>query len=388
MARIKDTSVDAVKAAADFVEVVSAAHPAAQGRRALHGPLPVPRGANAVVLGQRRRQALLLLRLRREGRPDHVRPRDRRARLRRIDRVARRALPSADRVRGELARARPGAEAARAPVRAPRPGGDVLRADAVGLAGRRDGARLPQGTRAERGGVPRVPARPRARWHQPRPQGTREGLHPRRVERGRAVAAAWGGLFPAAPALPARRRPRPCARVPGAPPARGRPTAREVREHARVGAVPQGLGRLRARPLARRDREGGSRLRRRGQHRRARAAPGRVRAGRRVHGHRAHRTAPEGARPADEAPLARLRRRRRGRDRNAARHGARRPAGLRRQGRAVAARRRSRRRPLRLRGASREGRAVPRLSRTHRDRPCRRPRERVPNGEDAARGGG
>ena len=52
------------------------AHAAAQGRRPLHGPLPVPRGADAELLGQRRRQALLLLRLRGEGRPDHVRPGD------------------------------------------------------------------------------------------------------------------------------------------------------------------------------------------------------------------------------------------------------------------------------------------------------------------------
>ena len=44
-------------------------------------------------------------------------------------------------------------------------------------------------------------------------------------------------------ALPARRRARPRARLPGAAAARGRPAAREVRQHARVGALPQGLGR-------------------------------------------------------------------------------------------------------------------------------------------------
>ena len=49
MARIKDTIVEAVKAAADFVEVVEDAHPAAQGRRPLHRPLPVSRGAHAVA---------------------------------------------------------------------------------------------------------------------------------------------------------------------------------------------------------------------------------------------------------------------------------------------------------------------------------------------------
>ena len=71
--------------------------------RALHGPLPVPRGADAELLGQPGRQALLLLRLRQGRRRDHVRPRDREPRLRRRDRVARRPLPRPARVRGGLA---------------------------------------------------------------------------------------------------------------------------------------------------------------------------------------------------------------------------------------------------------------------------------------------
>ena len=47
MARMKDESVEAVKAAADFVDVVSARRPLRKGGGSLHGALPVPRGANA-----------------------------------------------------------------------------------------------------------------------------------------------------------------------------------------------------------------------------------------------------------------------------------------------------------------------------------------------------
>ena len=187
------------------------------GRRALHGPLPVPRGAHPVLLGQRRRQALLLLRLRREGRPDHVRARDGRSRLRRRDRVARRALPRATRVRGELACAGRRAQATRAALRAARPGGDVLRAHALGLRGRRDGARLPQGPRPERGRVSRVPPRARARRRHARAEGAREGLYTRRAPCRRADAAARRRLLLAPAPLPARRRARPRARLPGSP---------------------------------------------------------------------------------------------------------------------------------------------------------------------------
>ena len=52
MARIKDSSVEAVKAAADFVGGRRGAHAAAQAGRAARRPLPVPRGAHAELLGQ------------------------------------------------------------------------------------------------------------------------------------------------------------------------------------------------------------------------------------------------------------------------------------------------------------------------------------------------
>ena len=52
VARIKDASVEAVKAAADIVDVVEDARRCARSGGALHGPLPVPRGADAELLGQ------------------------------------------------------------------------------------------------------------------------------------------------------------------------------------------------------------------------------------------------------------------------------------------------------------------------------------------------
>ena len=68
----------------------------------LHGPLPLPRGADAELFGRPRGQALLLLRLREGRRRRPFRPGDRERRLRRRDRVARRAVPRATRVRGDV----------------------------------------------------------------------------------------------------------------------------------------------------------------------------------------------------------------------------------------------------------------------------------------------
>ena len=160
MARIKDSSVRDVTAAADMVEVVSGR---TQLRRAsgsrFTGRCPVPRGADAELLGEPRRQALLLLRLR-EGRRSHLlRTRDREPRLRGRDGVARRALPGAARVRGVVAARRGRSPSPRAPVR--RPGADdgVLRASALGGRYRRAGARLPRRAGSRGGDHARVPAR-------------------------------------------------------------------------------------------------------------------------------------------------------------------------------------------------------------------------------------
>ena len=172
MARIKDQSVRDVIAAANIVDVVEPAHVAAQELRdALHGTLPVPRGAVAELLRQRRPEPVPLLRLRQGWRRRHVRPRDRGPRLRRRDRVARRAVPGPARVRGELTGSRRGAPPARAPLRGARPGGGVLRAPPLGRGRRRARACVPRepGARARRSRRSSGSASPRGTASPPRP---------------------------------------------------------------------------------------------------------------------------------------------------------------------------------------------------------------------------
>ena len=159
-------------------------------------------------------------------RHDRLRPRDAGARLRRGDRVARRPLPHPDRVRGRS----PGEDARRRrrepPARAARGRGERSTSATCGT---RRPARSPATTsraRARRGDLPRVPARPRARRHDARAEGAREGLHRGGAAGRRAHAPARRRLLPAPAALPAHRRARPRARLPGAAAARGRPAAR------------------------------------------------------------------------------------------------------------------------------------------------------------------
>ena len=247
---------------------------AAQGRRPLLGPLPLPRGADAELLRQPGRQAVPLLRLRQGRRRDHVRPRDREPRLRRGGRVAGRAVPRQPRVRGDLAAARGVAEAARPAARRPRAGGVVLRAPPLGDGGRCAGARVPREPRARRTGLPRVPARSLA-GERARAEGAAEGVHARRAARRRADQRARLRLFPAAPDVPARRRARPDRRLPGAQAPRGRSAEGQVRQLARGRALPQVRDPVRPQPRPDGDREAGARRCRRGQHRRDRAAPGR-----------------------------------------------------------------------------------------------------------------
>ena len=179
MARIKDTSVEAVKAGADFVEVVSEPHAAAQGRRRA-----TPAAARSTRSARRRfsvnavdklyycfgcgAKGDLITFVRETEGLDFVGAIEWLAERFRIPLEYEESSPAAGRAR----RTRRDAAA-----RAARPGGDVLRAHALGLAGGWDGARLPQGPRPERGGLPRVPARPRARRQLARAQGAREGLH-------------------------------------------------------------------------------------------------------------------------------------------------------------------------------------------------------------------
>ena len=293
-------SVEAVKAAADFVDVVSArtqlrkAGGRYTGRCPFHEERTPSFSVNAVdklyyCFGCGAKGDLITFVRETRG-----------ARLRRLDRVAR---ASASASRSSTRRARP-----RRTPRATRrerlfalldAGSVVLRADALGDGGRVVRARLPEGPRTRRGGVPRVPARVRARRRLARAQGAREGVHDRRAACRRADPAARRRLLQPAAAVPAHRRARPRARLPGATscfdddplPAKYVNTPESELFHK--GSVVYGLDKARA-AIAKR----GPRLRRRGEHRRDRAPPGRLRAGRRVHGHGAHRAAAEGARPA------------------------------------------------------------------------------------------
>ena len=78
MARYTDDSKDRVRDAVDMVDLVGLARRAAPGRRQpLRGPVPVPRRAHAVVRDRPGREALPLLRLRRGRRRVHLRAADR-----------------------------------------------------------------------------------------------------------------------------------------------------------------------------------------------------------------------------------------------------------------------------------------------------------------------
>ena len=139
----------------------------------------------------------------------------------------------------------------------------------------------------------------------------------RRASRGRAPRGgpdkrAGQRLLPPPADVPTGGCPRPDRRLPGAQASRGRSAARQVRQLARGGALPQVGDPVRA-PLARRDREAGARDRRRGQHRRDRASPGRARAGCRLHGNSADGAAREGALPPHPASVPLLRHGARGR---------------------------------------------------------------------------
>ena len=155
------------------------------------------------------------------------------------------------------------------------------------------------------------------------------------------------------------RRARAGARIPGAAAVRGRPVARQVRQLARGGPVPEGRPALRARPGEGGDREAEPRARRRREPRCDRAAPGRLRTGRRGDGHRAHRAAAGRDQESHPESLALLRRRRRRTGGDPARDGAGDRAGLRDQSGLAAARHRPRRRRERLRGTAADGRGLP-----------------------------
>ena len=138
MARIKDASVEAVKAATDIVALVEAYTRLRKSGSRYTGLCPVPPGARRRASASRPTAGTFkcfgcgeggdAITLRREAREP---------RLRRRDRVARRPLRRPARVRGDVARAGPRAQAPRAALPAARPRGNVLRAAPLGVGGRR-----------------------------------------------------------------------------------------------------------------------------------------------------------------------------------------------------------------------------------------------------------
>ena len=210
------------------------AHAAAPRRRALHRALPLPRGADAELLGQSRTTSSSTA-----SAAARAATRSRSSRRSRRSTSSGRSSgsPTASASRSSTRsrrRARGGA-----PARGKRlhelleqatafyerhlwesPAGEPVR-------------RLPGGPRAPRAGLPRVPARALARRRRSRARRSR------RASRGTSCRAAGltnrrgQRLLPAAADVPARRRARPDRRLPGAQAPRGRPAAREVRQLAR-----------------------------------------------------------------------------------------------------------------------------------------------------------
>src|SRR4051812_25768613 len=74
-------------------------------------------------------------------------------------------------------------------------GRHLLRALPLGLAGGLPRTRLPRRPRLTRRGVPRIPARPRARRHDAGAQGGRARVQPRRARRCRACQSPWQRLL-------------------------------------------------------------------------------------------------------------------------------------------------------------------------------------------------
>ena len=161
VARIKDESVERVKATMEILPARRGRRPPPQVGQHVQGAVPVPLGEDAELHRLARARHLQVLRLRRGRRRDHVRREEREPRLRRRDRAARAPLRRRARVRGGVARAGAEAAARRTAARAARAGGRVLRPRALGVGSGRRRAGLPRLPRPRRGGLPRVPARVR-----------------------------------------------------------------------------------------------------------------------------------------------------------------------------------------------------------------------------------
>ena len=198
MALFTRDSIDRLRDAVDMVDLVGTQDRPAPGRVALDRAVPVPRRAHAVVLGQRRGEALLLLRLPGEGRRVRLRRADRGARLPRGGRAAGRPLRRRARARERRPAGRGAPAPARAAAEAARPHRELLREVPLGLAGGREGARLPGRARAAGGGAARVPGRLLAERLGPGARGRPAGrLQAARSwwRPGSPSAAASGGLY-------------------------------------------------------------------------------------------------------------------------------------------------------------------------------------------------
>ena len=250
--------------------------------------VPVPRRAHALVLGERRGEALLLLRLRRGRRRVQVRAADGGARLPGGRGAAGRALGRAGGARGGRSEGRAAPPPARAAARAAGPGGAVLRDLPARRRRGRGRARISRITRTFRRGARRVPGGLLAE---------RLGPDAGRCAAGRLQRGGAGGRGPC-PARPRRRSLRPVPGPDHVPPGRrpwtspglrsqadGGGARPEVPEHLRERPLPQGSPALRHRRCPERGDEDRSVRRRRGLHRCACATPGRDRRGRGDHGH-------------------------------------------------------------------------------------------------------
>ena len=289
MARIKDTSVAEVKAAADIVDVVSGRTSLRKVSNRYTGRCPFHEERTPSFSVDPVEKLYYCFGCGKGGDVVRFVQETREPRLRRRDRVARRSVPRHPRVRGVVAAAGRGAAATRAPDRACSTRRRRTSSGCSGSRSRRAGA-----------GVPRRPRPRRARSRASSGSASRRarGSSRRRASAGsrsrrsggRAREPARQRLLPVPADVPAHRRTRPRGRLPGPSAARRRPAARASTSTRRESELFKKGNVLYGLHLgASGDREAGSRDRRRGQYRRDRAAAGRGRARRRVDGHGADR---------------------------------------------------------------------------------------------------
>ena len=253
MARIKDASVEAVKAATDIVALVEGYTRLRKSGARFTGLCPFHQEKTPSFGVSPDRGTLQVLRLRRGRRRDHLRREDARTST---SSARSSGWPTGSACRSSTRRRSPEQDrqraAARAAVRAARAGDELLRALPVGVATRGEArARVPRraaGSARRSAASSGSGSRPAARRS---PAKAREKGFTREELAAAGLANRRGNdyfngrlLFPLADAR---------GRVRGfqaRQAARGRPAARQVRQLARGRALPQGRPALRARPGA------------------------------------------------------------------------------------------------------------------------------------------